>query len=446
MSEASRATASTATACPSHEGSSGWVEALIANLARRKPPLVLGYALTILTVLACAVIELILPMRTVPFLLFVPAIFVTSLTLGLPEGLVATVLSAALANYFFLGVTRGVAVSPPELVTTFLFLIFSSFIVIVSDAVRRTSLDQATQIARFRALQAAAEASARALRASEDALRRMNETLEHQVQVRTAELDRAREALGHAQKMEALGELTGGIAHDFSNLLTGVVGGLDLAKTRLSKARVTKAEIDEVRNYVEIALDFGGRAGALTRRLLAFARRESLGLTRIDLERLVVGLEGPIRRAVGSEVCVALEGIEGLWPVRADASEVENALLNLALNARDAMPHGGRLTLRGENVSLDRGAADALALPPGDFAILSTCDTGEGMAPDVAARAFEPFFTTKPPGKGTGLGLSMIYRFARTCGGHAAIDTRPGEGTVISIYLPRDLETAAAPL
>jgi signal transduction histidine kinase len=290
----------------------------------------------------------------------------------------------------------------------------------------------------------ALKVGARALRASEDALQWMNETLEDEAQIRTAELDRAPGVPSHAQKMEALAELTAGIAHDFNNLLTGIIGGLDLARTRLGQTHVTKAEIDEARNYLDIALDFGGRADALTRRLLAFARRESLGLTLVDLAGLVLGLESLIRRTVGADVCVVLDGVEGLWAVRANASEVENALLNLAINARDAMPHGGRLTVRGYNVSLGRDAADVLGLPPGDFVMLSLSDTGDGMAPEVAAHVFEPFFTTKPLGKGTGLGLSVIYRFARTCGGHVSLDTRRGEGTTVRIYLPRYVEGSGA--
>jgi len=432
-----------ATAAP--EVSPGWVERLIARLARRKPPVVLGYALTILAVLMSTLIEQVLPMRTTPFLLFTPVIFLMSLILGLPEGLVATALSAGLANYFFLGPRRGFNLSLPDLVTTILFILFSIFIAAVSDAVRRAALGQAGQIVRSRALQAAAEASERALRESEDALLRLNGTLELQVQARTAELDRAREALGHARKLEALGELTGGIAHDFNNLLTGITSGLDLAKTRLDQTRITTAQIAETRNYLGIALDFSARASALTHRLLAFARRESLALGRVDIEGLVQGLENPIRRAVGADISVAVEGVEGIWPARTDASEVENALLNLAINARDAMPSGGRLSLRGDNVRLDRVAAEALALPPGDFVILTVQDTGPGMSPEVAARAFEPFFTTKAPGKGTGLGLSMTYRFARNCGGHAALDTRPGAGTAVRIYLPRYVETAGGP-
>jgi len=424
------------------EASLGWAERLIANLARRKPPLVLGYALTILSVLVVTLIEQVLPMRTVPFLLFMPIVFVTSLILGLPEGLLATALSAALANYFFLGPRRSWSLSPPDLVTTFLFILFASFIVLISNAVRRVALGQASQIERLGTLKAAAEASERALRESEDALLRLNGSLEQQVQARTAELDRAREALSHAQKMEAMGELAGGMAHDFNNLLTGITSGLDLAKSRLDQTRITTAQIAETRNYLGIALDFSARAGALTRRLLAFARRESLALGRVDLERIMLGLESPIRRAVGADIAVVFEGIEGIWPVRTDASEVENALLNLAINARDAMPNGGRLTLRGDNVRLDRVTAEALALPPGDFVILTVRDTGHGMSPELAARAFEPFFTTKAPGKGTGLGLSMTYRFARNCGGHAALDTRPGAGTAIRIYLPRFMETS----
>ena len=212
MSKASRAKRASDLATAAPEVSPGWVERLIARLARRKPPVVLGYALTILAVL----IEQILPMRTTPFLLFTPVIFLMSLILGLPEGLVATALSAGLANYFFLGPRRGFNLSLPDLVTTFLFILFSIFIAAVSDAVRRAALGQAGQIVRFRALQAAAEASERALRESEDALLRLNGTLELQVQARTAELDRAREALSHAQKMEAMGELTGGMAHQRS--------------------------------------------------------------------------------------------------------------------------------------------------------------------------------------------------------------------------------------
>jgi signal transduction histidine kinase len=265
----------------------------------------------------------------------------------------------------------------------------------------------------------------------------MNETLEQQIQARTAELELAREALGHAQKMEALGELTGGIAHDFNNLLTGITGGLDLARLRLGQEPLTKAGIEQARGYLDIGLDFAGRAGALTGRLLAFARRDAHAPAVVNLEDLLRGLEGPIRRVVGPDIRAAVEVIQGLWPVRADPSELENALLNLVINARDAMPNGGRFTLRADNITLDRLQAEPLALPPGDFLMLSAKDTGRGMAPDVAARAFEPFFTTKPSGKGTGLGLAMIYRFARTCGGHAALDTSLNEGTTVRVYLPR---------
>ncbi len=408
--------------------------------------MILGYALTTLAVLASAAVQQVLPMRTVPFLLFLPVIFSASLILGQGEGLLATLLSAVLANYLFLGPARGFSLSPPDVLTTFLFILFASFIVLVSNAVRRTSLIQSDQIARLRALQAEAEASQEALRVSEEALRRMNETLEQQIQIRTAELERAREVLGHAQKMEALGELTGGIAHDFNNLLTGMTGGMDLARTRLGQARVTQTEIDEARGYLDIGLDFAGRAGALTRRLLAFSRRGANPPSVVNLEEFLQGLQRPIRRVVGRDIRAAVEVIPGLWPVRVDPSELENALLNLVINARDAMPNGGRLTLRGDNISLDASQAGSLALPAGDFVLLSTQDTGRGMGPDVAARAFEPFFTTKPSGKGTGLGLAMIYRFARTAGGHAALESQPGEGAIVRIYLPRWRDAGERPV
>jgi signal transduction histidine kinase len=417
--------------------SASWVGWLLEALARRKPPTILGYALTILAVLAGAAAQQMLPMRAVPFLLFLPVIFTASLILGQGEGLLATLLSAILANYLFLGPARGFSLSLPELVTTFMFVVFASFIVIVSNAVRQVSLDQSNRIARLRALQAAAEASEQALRVSEDALRRMNETLEEQIQARTAELERAREVLDHAQRIEALGELTGGIAHDFNNLLTGMTGGMDLARSRLGQKPISQAEIDQARGYLDIGLDFAGRAGALTARLLAFARRGANAPAVVNLEVLVRDLQRPIRRVVGRDIRANVEVIPDLWPTCVDPSELENALLNLVINARDAMPGGGRFVLRGDNISLDRLEAKTLGLPPGDFVILSAQDTGRGMTPEVAARAFEPFFTTKPSSKGTGLGLSMIYRFARTSGGHAALETRPGEGTTVRIYLPR---------
>jgi len=408
---------------------------------RRKPPTILGYSLTILAVLASAAVQQILPMRTVPFLLFLPVIFTASLILGRGEGLLATLLSAMLANYLFLGPARGFSLSLPELVTTVMFVLFASFIVIVSNAVRQISLVQSNQIARFRTLQAAAEASQQALRVSEDNLRRVNETLEQQIQARTAELERAHEVLGHAQKIDALGELTGGIAHDFNNLLTGITGGMDLARSRLGQKPITQAEIDEARGYLDIGLDFAGRAGALTARLLAFARRGADAPVVVNLEAFVRELQGPIRRVVGRDIRASVEVIPGLWPARVDLSELENALLNLVINARDAMPGGGRFKLRADNITLNRLHAEPLGLPPGDFVLLSAEDTGSGMAPDVAARAFEPFFTTKPSGKGTGLGLSTIYRFARTSGGHAALETRPGEGSTVHLYLPRYVDS-----
>jgi len=240
------------------------------------------------------------------------------------------------------------------------------------------------------------------------------------------------EALLQSQKMEAVGQLTGGIAHDFNNLLTGIVGSLDLLQTRLSQGRT-----DNVARYINAAMTSANRAAALTHRLLAFARRQPLIPKSVDANQLVVSLEDLLRRTIGETIDLAIAAADDLWFTLCDPNQLESALLNLAINARDAMPDGGKLTIATSNARIEGVIADSPALSPGDYICISVTDTGAGMSAEVAARAFDPFFTTKPIGQGTGLGLSMIYGFARQSGGHVTIDSKLGRGTSVRLYLPR---------
>jgi PAS domain S-box-containing protein len=245
-------------------------------------------------------------------------------------------------------------------------------------------------------------------------------------------LEEAREALFQSQKMEAVGQLTGGVAHDFNNLLQALSGNLEVIERRLAAGR------SDVSQHVAAARTAMDRATALTQRLLAFARRQPLKPEYTNLNALVPGMQDLIRKSVGEAVQVDLKLGQKLWPIWADANQVESALLNLAINARDAMPTGGRLTVETSNTHLD--AADVGSEPgvqPADYVMLAVTDTGTGMPPNVLSRAFEPFFTTKPVGQGTGLGLSQLYGFVRQSGGHVGIESEVGQGTSVKLYLPR---------
>lgn len=263
-------------------------------------------------------------------------------------------------------------------------------------------------------------------------LRALNDTLEQRVAERTAELMRAEEQLRQSQKMEAVGQLTGGLAHDFNNLLAGVSGSLQLLSIRLSQGRV--ADVDK---YVVAAQGAVRRAAALTHRLLAFSRRQTLDPRPTDVNVLVNGMTDLIQRTVGPGIKVEAVGAAGLWAALVDSGQLENALLNLCINARDAMPDGGRITVETANKWIDHKAAQSHDMPEGQFLSLCVTDTGTGMTPEVIAKAFDPFFTTKPIGMGTGLGLSMIYGFARQSGGQVRIYSEVGQGTTVCIYLPR---------
>jgi PAS domain S-box-containing protein len=246
-------------------------------------------------------------------------------------------------------------------------------------------------------------------------------------------LAKTEEALRQSQKMEALGQLTGGIAHDFNNLLTGIIGSMDIMKRRIAAGRLQDAT-----KFMDAASASAHRAAALTHRLLAFARRQPLDPGPVNVNELILGIEDLLRRSVGEQVTLVFEMADGLAPAVTDANQLENALLNLAINSRDAMPNGGkvRISTSGEVV-----LAGATPLPneaePGAYTVIRVADTGMGMSPETLAKVFDPFFTTKPIGQGTGLGLSMVYGFARQSHGYVTIESEVGMGTTVSLYLPR---------
>ncbi len=297
-----------------------------------------------------------------------------------------------------------------------------------------------------------------ALSQSHEALARSHEELSHSRDVlemsvaeRTRELTetnarllavaeerkRVEEALRQSTKMEAVGQLTGGLAHDFNNLLAAISGSLELINIRLAQGRTAA-----LGRYVEAAMTSANRAATLTHRLLAFARRQTLDPRATDLNQLVTGMEDLFRRTVGPSIQLETKLAGEIWPIMCDPNQLESALLNLVINARDAMPGGGQLSIESLNVVLPdrRGAAktmDLLDVSPGDCVALRVTDTGAGMTPAVLARAFDPFFTTKPTGQGTGLGLSMTYGFVRQSGGQVHLHSDEGQGTSVTIYLPR---------
>jgi signal transduction histidine kinase len=286
----------------------------------------------------------------------------------------------------------------------------------------------------------------RRLAAANEQLRRQgvdladaNENLRAQI----AQRESVESALRQAQKMEAMGQLTGGIAHDFNNLLQVIMGNLEVLQRRKLVAD------DNATRMIAAARRGAERAATLTQRLLAFARRQPLAPKSIDVNKLVNGMSELLHRTLGESIRIETVQAGGIWRVHADANQLENALLNLAVNARDAMESGGKLTIETANVHLDDAYADANEIRSGQYVMIAVSDTGTGMADDVAAKAFEPFFTTKDVGKGSGLGLSQVYGFIKQSGGHAKIYSEPGQGTTIKLYLPRlaqeeDVDAATA--
>jgi len=259
------------------------------------------------------------------------------------------------------------------------------------------------------------------------------ETLEQQVEERTAQLRHNEEALRQSQKMEAVGQLTGGIAHDFNNMLTGIIGSLELLRRRLARGRT-----EDLDSLIDLGVTSANRAAGLTHRLLAFSRRQSLDSKAVQMNTLVLSMGELLQRSLNESIRLDMRLDEQLWVAEADPNQLESALLSLVLNARDAMPNGGNLVVQTCNRHLDADFTDAYTnLEPGDYVVLSVQDTGCGMPEAVIGRAFDPFFTTKPIGQGTGLGLSMIYGFSKQSRGHVTIDSEVDKGTTVNLYLPR---------
>lgn len=267
---------------------------------------------------------------------------------------------------------------------------------------------------------------------AERAQQEINQTLEARIAEALAEREEVESTLRQAQKMEAVGQLTGGLAHDFNNLLAGISGAFEMIGVRLAQGRTA-----EVEKYLAAGQGATRRAAALTHRLLAFSRRQTLSPKPIVINRLLGDLSELVRRTVGPQIDVQTIAASGLWPALVDANQLENALLNLCINARDAMPHGGTITIETANRWLDDRTAREHGLTPGQYVTVCTSDTGTGIDKAILDRVFDPFFTTKPIGEGTGLGLSMVYGFARQSNGHVRIYSEVGQGTMVCIYLPR---------
>ncbi|MFW3166324.1 PAS domain-containing protein [Pseudomonas syringae pv. syringae] len=267
---------------------------------------------------------------------------------------------------------------------------------------------------------------------AEEAVRELNQTLEQRIEQAVFEREQIEDALRHSQKMDAVGQLTGGIAHDFNNLLAGISGSLELITKRLAQGRV-----GDVDRYVSVAQGAVRRAASLTHRLLAFSRRQTLSPRVTDVNGLIHDMEELIARTVGPEIDIKVVAQNDLWPALIDHAQLESSLLNLCLNARDAMPNGGRIIIETANASLEECTDPDHGIPAGEHLSIRVTDTGIGMSPDIAAKAFEPFFTTKAIGAGTGLGLSMVYGFVRQSGGQIRVESVEGQGTSVVMHLPR---------
>jgi signal transduction histidine kinase len=360
------------------------------------------------------------------FITFFPAVLLAAYLGGRGPGALCMALSTVLAWYYLVEPARSFQLAwPAGYLAIGLFLFNASIIVLLVSAMNR-AYQQLAMIEEERA--------------------ELNARLEERVEQRTAELAAANEGLraemkareqaeaqaAQLQRMDAIGQLTGGVAHDFNNMLGIIVGNLDLAQRRLERGSA------DIMRYIDGAMDGAQRGATLTRRLLAFARKQPLQPTVIDVNCLVSGMSELLRRTLGEHVEIECVLAGGLWRTCADPGQLEGAIVNLAVNARDAMPSGGKLTIETMNAHLDEAYADENPdASPGQYVLIAVTDTGTGMPPEVARRAFEPFFTTKEVGRGTGLGLSQLYGYLKQSGGHAKIYSEQGRGTTVRLYIPR---------
>ncbi|WP_446655129.1 ATP-binding protein [Blastomonas sp.] len=398
----------------------GW-----ARRTRRSPALRIGIAIAAFVVGVGGRLALDAYLTGVPYITLFTAIVMAAFFAGFWPAMLATVLGAITLEVLIM---PSVALARPDdmnWLPTTLFLLTSLMISLIIESVFRAHDDRL---------------------AVAEKLAQLNAGLDGLVAERTAQLEQqiaerqvAESRLHQAEKLDAIGHLTGGIAHDFNNMLAIITGSLDLAKRRLG------GQVDpRIVSHIDNAANAAERAAALTHRLLAYARKQPLDPRRLDINALVGSVHALLERTLGEQVVVDLQLDADVWPCLADQTQMETAIINLAVNARDAMPDGGKLVIETANVTLDDRYCRAQDdLGPGDYVRIAISDTGIGMSPEVQARALDPFFTTKDVGKGTGLGLSQVYGFLKQSGGHLNLYSEEGKGTTVKLYLPRAAEAEA---
>jgi len=360
-----------------------------------------------------------------PFITFFAAVLFVAFLGGLGPGLLSVVLTGLLAQYFFMEPFNSFSIATPSGWVPVAFY-WGTTLTLVALVNGMTKAYEGQRLAQAQ-------------------LSEVNGTLEERIAERTAQLtmemkerESAEAQLRQLQKMESIGQLTGGLAHDFNNMMAIVIGSLDIAKLRL-----TGAEHPKIVACIDNAMEGAQRATVLTSRLLAFSRQQPLAPQTVDANKLISGMSELLRRTIAEHVQVEIVLAGGLWHCFADNAELESALVNLAVNARDAMPDGGKLTIETANAELDdRYAMSHAEVQPGQYVLIAVTDSGTGMSPGVIERAFDPFYTTKGVGKGTGLGLSQVYGYVKQSGGHVKIYSEIGQGTTIKVYLPRHLGDA----
>jgi signal transduction histidine kinase/ActR/RegA family two-component response regulator len=362
------------------------------------------------------------------FITFFPAILVAAYLGGFRAGALCLALSTALSWYYLVEPEQSFELVWPSGYLAIGFFLFTAGLIVLLVSAMNSAYARLRLVERDRA--------------------QLNEQLEQRVEERTRELQTANDGLqteivarqeaegrvAQLQRLDAIGQLTGGVAHDFNNMLSIIMGNLELAQVKLAKGTI------DIIRHIDGAMDGARRGATLTQRLLAFARKQPLAPVVTDVNGLVSGMSELLRRTLGEQVEIECVLAGGLWRTCVDPGQLESAVVNLAVNARDAMPDGGRLTIETMNAHLDERYTetnpDAAA---GQYVAVAVTDTGTGMPPEVAAKAFEPFFTTKEVGRGTGLGLSQIYGYLKQSGGHAKIYSESGHGTTIKLYFPRHL-------
>jgi signal transduction histidine kinase/ActR/RegA family two-component response regulator len=389
-----------------------------------------GYAIAVALAVAALAVRLAIgsALTGFSFITFFPAILLAAYLGGFRAGALCLALSTALSWYYLVEPARSFHLAWPSGHLAIGFFLFTAGLIVLLVSGMNGAYARLRAVERDRAelneqLERRVEERTRELRAANDELQ--------------AEIVARQEAEGRAaqlQRLDAIGQLTGGVAHDFNNMLGIIMGNLELAQVKLAKGSV------DILRHVDGAMDGARRGATLTQRLLAFARKQPLAPVVTDVNVLVSSMSELLRRTLGEHVEVECVLAGGLWRTCVDPGQLESAVVNLAVNARDAMPEGGRLTIETMNAHLDERYAetnpDAAA---GQYVAVAVSDTGTGMPADVAAKAFEPFFTTKEVGRGTGLGLSQIYGYLKQSGGHAKIYSEPGHGTTIKLYFPRHL-------